>query len=124
MRFIKLISLIIPAQVLLVLVLFMAGAHLRYSCYSGVISSQTRAIDAAKKRLVASNVFAFPDGETATEFVANLDLTPNCCGAESRFSLAHFSTVWEVVLNSKEYSTFLLMDECGGKILDRGILGN
>lgn len=96
--------------------------HLQTACYfDSVITSEAKAVEAAKDLIIKERIFNFP---TSQDFVTSLEAKARCCGAKRYFSDIYLSNVWEVVLVSQDHFTFIDMDECGRRLFDHGSTGN
>jgi RTX toxin acyltransferase family len=125
MRLIKMIVAVSVACLLLITVYSAIDKHLRTACYSpSAITSETKAIEAAKDLIIKNQIFSFPDVGSSEDFIRNLEGTENCCEAREYFSFIYLASVWKVALVSKEYFTIMEMDECGKKLLYRGSSAN
>jgi len=118
---------IIAGAVALAVAYSALSKHLQIACYSGpVIVSKPEAVMAAKNLVVKvkDRFFDFPGLGTSQDFVASLDEHPKCCGATKYFSFTYLASVWDVTFASQRHFAFIVMDECGQKMLDRGRLAN
>jgi hypothetical protein len=123
-RIIAILKAVVGAFVLLTVYLALAK-HLQTACYSrSAITSEAKAVEAAKELVIKERIFNFPRAGTSEDFIASLAGNANCCGAEKYFSTTYMSSVWRVALVSKEYFTLIEMDGCGQKLLYHGSTGN
>jgi hypothetical protein len=123
-RIIAILKAAVGVFVLLTVYLALAK-HLQTACYSrSAITSEAKAVEAAKDLVIKERIFNFPRAGTSEDFIASLAGNANCCGARKDFSFTYMSSVWTVALVSKEYFTLIEMDECGQKLFNHGSTGN
>jgi hypothetical protein len=80
-RVIIVILLVVVGAPLIIATYLTVKKHLQTACYSNsIITSETEAIEEAKRLVIRDNIFNFPQVGTSGDFIASLMENPQCCG--------------------------------------------